>query len=99
MTFENRTEGLSSGSVPSTSECQTIAKNIGAGTGADPDDAANALKLIANPGIRASASNDLQAKMTLLTSCLQKVATQKMAKAAQTSSSILTAEFKKIGVS
>jgi hypothetical protein len=99
LMFERNTKDLGSGRILSKSECQDKAKSLAPGSRTDPSAVSAAITLISNTAMQAAASEDLQAKLLLLSACAQGSATKRMANAAAASSSVITTELMQIGIS
>lgn len=97
--FERATTSLGSGSTPSKGTCQSVAQALNSSSATNPNAVLAAAKGIANPAIQVSVNEDVQAKLSLLSSCLRGSTTHRLVAGASTTSATVQHEFQQLGVS
>jgi hypothetical protein len=99
LTFERGSKVLNSGSVPSKSACQETTKSLAGTSGASPGAVSAAIKGIPNTAIQVAVSQDLQAKLILLSNCSKGTATEAQAASVHATSAAVQQEFQQLGIS
>ena len=99
LAFEQATVPLGSGSSPSESTCQTITRRLGEDPDTNPSAVQNGVRGIANTAIQIAVSQDIQAKLLLLSTCTQGRTPRRDELSVDTTSAIVDREFAQLGIS
>ena len=98
LNFERATAALGKGTIPSKAACQNLTKTLTPQGAGSPDAITTAIRGIPNVAIQVAATQDLQAKLELLSTCAQGTATQRTALQASAAASVITKELSQIGI-
>jgi hypothetical protein len=98
LNFERATTALGNGRIPSKTTCQSLAESLSPQGAGSPDAITTAIRGIPSVAIQVAATQDLQAKLELLSTCTQGTATQRTALQASAASSVITKELSQLGI-
>jgi hypothetical protein len=96
--FERVTAPLGKGTIPSKTTCQNLAKTLSPQGASSPDAITTVIRGIPNVAIQVAATQDLQAKLELLSTCAQGTATERTALQASAAASVITKELSQLGI-